>query len=106
MRILGLFLLLWASIASAQAQYSGNDPCQSMAKSVVAISQAGNTKLFSAVSGKINYICSFHIVAGDAENVSLVEGTGSTCGSSTAAVIGGATAATGPNLAANGALIM
>ncbi len=106
-RIIGIILVLLATIAPARAQYSGNDPCQSMPKSVVAISQAANTKLISAaVAAKINYICSFHIVAGDAENVSLVEGTGSTCGSNTAAVIGGTTAAAGPNLGANGVLVM
>ncbi len=106
MRILGVLLLLLATIAPAHAQYMGNDPCQSMAKSVLPISQATNTKLLVAVTGKILYVCSFAIVAGDAENVSLLEGTGSTCGTGTAAIIGAATAANGPNLAANGALVM
>lgn len=78
------------------------DPCQANAKTSVAISQTANTKLFSQVSAKKNYICSIMMVGADAENVSLVEGTGSTCGTGTAAIIGGATAAGGPNLAANG----
>ena len=48
------------------------------------------------------YICSFQIVVSIADNVALVEGTGATCGTSTAGVFGGATAATGWNLPANG----
>jgi hypothetical protein len=78
------------------------DPCQLAAKTNVAISQTANTKLFSQASSKKNYICALFIVGSDAENVSLVEGTGSTCGTSTAAIIGGTTAAAGPHLSANG----
>ena len=78
------------------------DPCQSVVKTNVAISQTANTKLISATSAKKNYICSITVIGADAENISIVEGTGSVCATSTAAVVGGTTAATGPNLAANG----
>lgn len=78
------------------------NPCQANALLYAPISQAANAKYISAVSAKKNYICSITIIAADAENVSLVGGTGSTCGTNTEAVIGGATAANGPNLAANG----
>lgn len=47
-------------------------------------------------------ICSFEFVVSAADNVALVEGTGATCGTGTAGVFGGATAATGWNLAVNG----
>lgn len=90
-----------ATLAAVLAKMTA-DPCQTVAKASVAISQTANTKLFSQTSAKKNYICSIMMVGADAENVSLVEGTGSTCGTSTAAIIGGTTAATGPNLAANG----
>lgn len=80
------------------------DPCQANAKTSVAISQTAGTKLFSQVSAKKNYICSIMIFGADAENISLVEGTGTVCATSIAAIIGGTTAANGPNLAANGGL--
>jgi hypothetical protein len=80
------------------------DPCTAIAKTSVAISQTANAKLFSKTSSKKNYICSIMVVGADAENVSLVEGTKTTneCDTSTAAIIGGTTAANGPNMAANG----
>jgi hypothetical protein len=82
----------------------GFDPCTTLAKTPVPISQTANTKLVTKVSAKKTYICSIMVVAADAENVSLVEGTQTTnpCDTSTAAIIGGTTAAAGPNLAANG----
>ena len=100
--LLAVFLLL---PATALAQYApGNDPCNSAAKSTLPISQAGSAVLFTAKTGAINYICSFHVVVADAENISLVEGTGNTCGTNTAAVIGGTTAAAGANLGAGAVL--
>jgi hypothetical protein len=77
------------------------DPCSGLAKQNAAISQTANARLIVGGAGKV-YLCSVLLVGADAENVSLVEGTGSTCGTGTAAVIGGTTAANGPNLAANG----
>ncbi len=41
------------------------------------------------------------MVPGAADNVAIVEGTGTTCGTATAGMSGGATAATGWVLAAN-----
>ncbi len=82
------------------------DPCSQVAKINVNISQTTNTKLVTGTSAKKTYICSIMLVAADAENVSVVAGTGSVCGSGTAGVIGGATAAVGPNLAANGGFAM
>jgi hypothetical protein len=68
------------------------------------ISQTGNTKLLSKASAKSIYVCAIMVVAGDAENVSLLYGTQSStpCDTSPTAMIGGATAAAGANLAANG----
>lgn len=78
------------------------NPCASVAPTVVAISQTGSTKLVSAVAAKKNYICSILIVAATAEIVNLIEGTGSTCGSTQAALVGSTTAANGLSFAANG----
>lgn len=91
-------------IGSAGGALNVNVPAQACDTRVqsVAISQTGNAKLQGGLQGKNIYICYLLVVGADAENVSLVEGTGSTCGTNTSAVIGGTTAANGPNLAANG----
>lgn len=80
------------------------DPCQSTAKVYTPINQAaaGPTTLVAGTSAKKTYICSMLIVTATAQNVNLVEGTGTNCSSVTSGVLGGTTAATGPNLAANG----
>lgn len=68
------------------------------------ISQTAGTQLFAGTSGKKTYICSINIVTATAQNVALVGGTGTVCATSTHAIAGGATAATGWNFAANGGL--
>lgn len=78
------------------------DPCQSAAKIYIPISQTTNTQIATGTSGLKNYVCSLLVVGSDAENISLVEGTGTTCGTSPVAIVGGTTAASGPNLSANG----
>jgi hypothetical protein len=90
---------------SGTVTVSQSDPCASgNAKTVVPIGITANTKILTGVSAKKWYVCSINLVVGAATNVALVEGTGSTCGSSTAGMAGGATAATGWNFAANGGL--
>lgn len=76
------------------------DPCSGIKQSIP-ISQTANTKYVVGV-GRRTYVCSIFLVGADAEGISIVEGTGTTCGTGTLAVIGGATAAAGPNMAANG----
>mgnify|MGYP001602080522 CR=1 FL=1 len=78
------------------------DPCQSNTKLYQPISQATSTQLFAGTSAKKTYVCHIIAVGADAENISLVAGTGSVWGTNTVAMIGGTTAATGPNLSANG----
>lgn len=80
------------------------DPCQRAARTRVAISITANTQEITGASSKQTYICDLDIVVGAATNVALVEGTGTTCGTTTAGMAGGATAATGWNFAANGGL--
>lgn len=81
------------------------DPCSSLAKTSVAISQTTSTQLFAGTSAKNNYICSIMALGADAENMSLVGGTGTVCATTTHAYIGGTTAAAGPNFAANGGFV-
>lgn len=90
-----------ASLATI-ATNVGSDPCQTLAKTSLPFSQTASARLILATSAKKTYFCSILIVAADAENLSLVEGTGSVCATGIAAVIGATTAANGMNLAANG----
>ena len=78
------------------------DPCASGTHQFIPISQTTSTQLAAAGSaGTVNYICGYKWVGADAENISLVEGTGSVCATDTTAIDGGTTAAAGPNYAAN-----
>jgi hypothetical protein len=52
---------------------------------------AGNANMFV-------YVCSYNLNASAALTFSIVEGTGATCGTGTAAMVGGATAANGLSL--------
>lgn len=78
------------------------DPCSSEAKTTDPISVTTDTVIIAAAASKKNYICSIVIVAGAAEIVSITEGTGSTCGTSEAALVGSTTDANGLSFAANG----
>lgn len=68
------------------------------------ISLTANTQIIPGTASKQTYICSINLVSAAADNVAVVEGTGSTCATSTAGMAGGATAATGWNFAANGGI--
>lgn len=83
--------------------FTTNDPCTgATTKLNFPISQATSTQIIAGTSAKKTYVCSMFLIGADAENVSLIAGTGTVCATGTSAVIGGTTAATGPNLAANG----
>lgn len=71
---------------------------------VINISTATTTLAITGVSSRQARICSINLVTAAANNVALVEGTGGTCGTGTAGMNGGTTAATGWNFAANGGI--
>lgn len=100
--ILAGFLLL-GSLSFGQ---NVNDPCSQGTKQLKAINTTANAVLVSGVAGKKVYVCSLGLVVGAATNVAIVEGTGSTCGTNTAGINGGTTAATGWNFAANGGIAL
>jgi hypothetical protein len=94
--------------ATGQAGGSSLDPCQALTKLYVSINQTANTQLVAGTSAKKIYVCSIHVVVAAATSVALVEGTGTVCATGTAGVsgFGGATAATGWNLMANGGIVL
>lgn len=86
---------LCALSGSANAAYIPPFP---VCTSKVAISQTGSADILTLTNN--GYICSIMLISATAQNVSLVQGTGSTCGTSTVALIGGTTASVA--VAANG----
>jgi hypothetical protein len=82
------------------------DPCQTPAKGNVAISQTASARLIQAESNRRVFICSLIVISQDAEGLSLVEGTGSTCGTGTAAIVGATTQGNGMQVGANGGFQM
>jgi hypothetical protein len=97
-----------ASAATFNLEYlftfpaTSTDPCISGAKQTPAvINTTASAQIITGTAGTNVYVCSILLVVGAADNVALVEGTGATCGTGTAGMSGGATAATGWNLSAN-----
>ncbi|MGH9776558.1 MAG: hypothetical protein ACRD50_16625 [Candidatus Acidiferrales bacterium] len=91
-----------AAAASAPWEMISSDGTRNMVcTSRVNINQTASSQLISGTSSQKIYLCSVFLISATAQNVELVEGTATTCGTGTAGLWGGATAATGPNLAAN-----
>ena len=82
-----------------------SDPCNILAGSPGNINLTASGQLITGVAGKQTYICSLDLISATAQNIALVEGTGTTCATGIAGMAGGTTAATGWNLAANGGLV-
>lgn len=82
---------------------TNGDPCSTLthAYAPFSISSAANTKIVTGTAAKKIYICHLFMFAGAADNVGIVEGSGTNCGTSPLGLIGGNTAATGIILAAN-----
>jgi hypothetical protein len=81
------------------------DPCQANAGSQAVINLTASGQVITGTASKQTYICSIDLVSATAQNIALVEGTVTTCGTGTAGMAGGATAATGWNFAANSGLV-
>ncbi|HEY0341120.1 MAG TPA: hypothetical protein VGC34_09965 [Steroidobacteraceae bacterium] len=79
------------------------DPCSTETHAYASISQTSATTaaVVAGTSGKKTYICSIFLFTGVANNVGIVEGTGTNCSTVSGGVVGGTTAANGLNLAAN-----
>jgi hypothetical protein len=84
------------------------DPCEATLQSYapISITTAATTRIVAPSASNKTYICHLFLTSAAADNVGIVEGTGGTCGTGTAGVIGGTTAANGPNFAANGGVAL
>ena len=73
------------------------------------IDQTSGEQIITGVASRRIYICSLNLVTASAQNIAVVAGTGTVCATTTVAVpgtSGGATAATGLNLAANSGIVV
>lgn len=82
------------------------DPCSGKAKVTDPFSLTARGVLIAASASNKNYICSITMVAGAAEVLNIVEGTGTTCQTGTAAIAGSTTAANGMSVLANGGVVL
>lgn len=82
------------------------DPCGSTAKIFVPISQTTGTQILTGTASNRTYVCQLTLSTATTQNFALVSGTGSVCATSTAAMIGGTTAATGFIASANWAIVL
>jgi hypothetical protein len=80
------------------------DPCLYSAhlEANVSITSATTTRVIAPSASNKVYICRMFLNANADGDVGVVEGTGGTCGTGTAALIGGTTAANGLQLASKG----
>jgi hypothetical protein len=81
------------------------DPCQQGPGTPGTINLTASGQLITGTAGKHTYICGLDIISATAQNIALVEGTGSTCATNITGMAGGSTAATGWNFAANGGMV-
>lgn len=83
-------------------------PCEANTQSYapISITTATTTRIVTPSASNKTYICSMFLTSAAADNIGIVEGTGGTCGTGTAGVIGGTTAANGPNFAANSGVLL
>jgi len=82
------------------------DPCSSGTRLFVALNQTTGTQLFTGTASNRTYVCHMNLVTATAQNVALVSGTGTVCATSLGPMMGGTTAATGWNFAANGGIVV
>lgn len=67
-----------------------------------AISQIADTQVVTGTGGSYIYVCAIHLIAAAAETINIIEGTGTTCATSPAALYGSTTESNGMAIAANG----
>jgi hypothetical protein len=73
------------------------DPCQAVSHvfTPINISNGTTATIVAGTSAKKTYVCHLFLAAPVSVSVGIIEGTGATCATGTAGVIGGTTAATG-----------
>lgn len=101
-KLLLALLLLQTSALFAQVLA---DPCAVNPRQVKVINLTAGGQLATALPNQTIFVCYLQFsLSAVADNVALVEGSGTVCATSTVGMAGGNTAATGWNLLANGSV--
>lgn len=85
------------------------DPCQHNTKVFVALNGTANATIITGTASKKIYVCSLNLLSATTQNLNIISGTVTTCGTGSTAILGlagGTTAATGWNFVANGGISM
>lgn len=92
---------------NAAASYvpRNGDPCMNLVRISVPVNLAASGQVITGAAGKNTFICHLAVISATAQNIALVEGTGSTCATGIAGMAGGATAAAGWNFAIGGSMV-
>lgn len=113
MRIITTLLLVLAGlllvaltlplVAQVQVPRGGlpADPCTDNVDASIMVNQTAGTQLITGSTDARIFLCQVTLVSATAQNIALVYGTGTVCATGTGGLMGGPTAATGFNLAAN-----
>ena len=81
-------------------------PCEREVPLYAQVDQASGEQLITGTASERVYVCSIAIVTATAQNIALVDGTGTVCATSPTGLLGGSTAATGQNFAVNGGWVL
>lgn len=95
-----LLLITFCTLSICSSVYGQDYVPGNLCTNTVAINQTTSTTVITGTSGQRIYICGIVLVSATAQNISVVEGTGTVCATGIAALIGGTTASVA--LAANG----
>jgi hypothetical protein len=102
--IFGIVILLFMAV-TAQAQTTTGDPCTIGRGTDIAFSNTASAVIIPGAPNQRVHICFLFIGTSGAQNISIVEGTGTACATGQKIMIGGP-GATGPASQANGTWIM
>jgi len=98
--LMSVLIMCAAMSASAQAQ-SLAEPCSSGVKQNAPISETASAVIIPGQPSTKTYLCFVFLGTAGAQNLSIVEGTGTACGTNQLIIMGGP-GATGPASQANG----
>jgi hypothetical protein len=105
--LVGMGVFLFSPSAHAVVINPPSDPCGGVKSiHIVNMNTATTVEIANAISGQQFYICSVALVAAAAQTVAIGEDDTDGCGSITAGLHGGATAATGWSFTANGGIAL
>ena len=99
---------LLAMVYDGTSRITSLHPCIRVrpANTTINLLLTNTSRILTGVSGSYTFLCGLFLFAAGTVNVGIIEGTGNTCASNISGLIGGTTAATGPNLTAQTGFVL